>query len=310
MPGNRRVAAVRGIPRSSGVILWKRNTGFSDRRRRRCDPGGGCVEGGERLMISKPVQSIVLLISMVGITFNVQSENLTVDAGETVELCGTHVFDAVHVAEGGVLKVTPYDGTEPTGRLDLRADTIHIGEGGIVDADGSGYRGVPGANGEGEGGGLAGGDDLVIYSGGSGGGYGESGEAGRGLHETTRGGRVVHGSQPWKVDRGSAGGGYVTYDVKEVAPENYHAGGHGGGAVILRAESLILDGLITANGQDASSRNAHGYYGATGGGAGGGVLLIARSITGQGTVSAKGGKAVSNFYRHGGVGGGGGEGTH
>jgi RHS repeat-associated protein len=70
--------------------------------------------------------------------------------------------------------------------------------------------------------------------------------------------------------------------------------GAGGGEILLFAQTLTLNGTLTANGGAAS--------GAAGGGSGGGVFLsVNGAITGSGSISANGGNATGN-----GSGGGGG----
>ncbi|HPO12439.1 MAG TPA: right-handed parallel beta-helix repeat-containing protein [Candidatus Hydrogenedentes bacterium] len=73
-----------------------------------------------------------------------------------------------------------------------------------------------------------------------------------------------------------------------VAPVDMGSGGEdarGGGAIRLDvAETLTVDGLITANGDSV------GYYG---GGAGGSIYIIAGTLAGSGTIRANGGESVA-----------------
>ena len=252
------------------------------------------------------IASLIVLIQFGGhVTVRSFGVDLLVLEGETVQLYGSHSFGEVHILNGGVLQVQPYDGSGDTGLLEINADSIRIDEGGIISADGSGYRGRLGEDGEGPGGGQTAGPGLGVYCGGSGGGYGEYGDPGVGPTTSVPGGSIVHRRDPWNILPGSGGGGYVSFDFSDIVPANYHVGGNGGGAVILRARSLILDGRISADGQSAPMRNPFGYESAAGGGSGGGVLIVAGSVSGRGTFSVRGGEPGTDFNRSGGRGGGG-----
>ena len=80
---------------------------------------------------------------------------------------------------------------------------------------------------------------------------------------------------------GSAGG---------AAPRSHHEheyikGGSGGGVVILRAQEVVVDGVVSANG----GQGEKGEYDATGGGSGGTVLIHAPVLRLAGRVEARGG---------------------
>ena len=91
---------------------------------------------------------------------------------------------------------------------------------------------------------------------------------------------VAYGSFKEPIDPGSPGGGT--------------SGGNGGGGIIINATNTVnVDGILSANGGDASSNG--------GGGSGGAILIDANIIKGYGTISVRGG----NGHGDGGGGSGG-----
>ncbi|MCB0216520.1 MAG: VWA domain-containing protein [Chloroflexi bacterium] len=236
--------------------------------------------------------------------------DLIVEAGETRVLTGTHRFDEVIVRAGGRLVAGDYagrppDGGEPGGRLELLARRIEVEALGRISADGAGYRGLPESKGEGPGGGEGGITSWITSvdetprhptSSGAGGGYG--GRGGDGVQDGKRGawkGGATYGESV-APQLGSGGG---------AAPQSHHearslAGGDGGGLLVLRAEELVVDGLLSSDGEEGES----GEFDAGGGGSGGGLLVEVGRIALRGQISARGGRGgrASNV---GGSGGGG-----
>jgi hypothetical protein len=153
--------------------------------------------------------------------------------------------------------------------VSIQAGSVTVAAGGIISADGQGYGQGPGV---GASGGATGG----------GGGYGGNGGYGNG-----GGGGGTYGSVLLPTDLGSGAGSGGWSD-----------GGSGGGAIELSvAQTLTLDGTITAGGvggtpfiDDASS-----------GGSGGSILIMANNLAGGGSIQADGASGV-------GFGGGGGGG--
>ena len=129
-------------------------------------------------------------------------------------------------------------------------------------------------NGRGYGGNVGpgnGGETSISPISGGGAGYGGNG----GMSSSNALGGTGYGSLTQPVDLGS-GGGYGAAGSGAV-------GGSGGGAVkIVASGDLILDGLISANGADATNSRS-------GGGSGGSIWLSARTITGAGVLAANGG---------------------
>lgn len=129
------------------------------------------------------------------------------------------------------------------------------------------------------------------------------------------GGGVVNGTSKSGGGYGGAGGKGIntgtsasaTYGVKEMpqAPGSAagdttanQGGGDGGLIRIDTAGDVILNGLLTANGQGANNT----YYA---GGAGGGIFVTCRRFGGNGSLSATGGNGGTHSSQGGGGGGGG-----
>lgn len=120
-------------------------------------------------------------------------------------------------------------------------------------------------------------------SAGSGGGHG-----GRGGASAYEAGGLAYGSLDQPVLWGSGGGSGLGYPTL--------TGSQGGGAIrFFVGGTLVLNGQLSANGNDAVQDDA-------GGGSGGSVLLLAHTFLGNGSVTAHGG--TGNLNKGGGGGGG------
>ncbi|MCW5551443.1 MAG: hypothetical protein KIS67_04670 [Verrucomicrobiae bacterium] len=150
-----------------------------------------------------------------------------------------------------------------------------IQAGGVLHADGSGNRGGRGL-------GYGRTTNSTLY-GATGGGAGYGGIGGAGAGEAAGG--IAYGSSLSQPTEIGSGGASVLRET----------GGAGGGAIRLNvAGTLLLDGRISANGQDAPGLNC-------GGGSGGSVWLSLGRLTGSGSITANGGGGNN----HGGGGAGG-----
>jgi hypothetical protein len=139
-----------------------------------------------------------------------------------------------------------------------------IGTNGSISVNGEGFNGANGGPGAGL---MLGGTSDS----GSGAGYGGAGGA------STSGalGGTTYGSATQPLDRGSRGGLFQASSYTNFC--------QGGGAVRLRvSQTLTVNGLVTANGNDALFNNA-------GGGSGGSIWLTARTFDGNGFITANGG---------------------
>jgi len=234
---------------------------------------------------------LTLLLSVAGVA---SAADLVVD-GTTQTLDGTQSYGVVQVINGGVLQVTPYDGTGTTGTLHLVADSIEVDSTSSIVADGGGYRGQHNASGEGPGGGAGG---SCCADSGGGGGHGSAGGTGSrdGCSSSDGSGGAAYGDpSSLDIDMGSAGGAAGTADGDDGG-----YGADGGGAIWLEAEEITLAGTLSADGTAGGVTNND----AEGGGAGGGLLLHAATLTCTGTLRARGGAGGS--VDDGGGGGGGG----
>jgi hypothetical protein len=247
----------------------------------------------------------------------VVGESLIID-GTTVTLGGEHIYDLVWIKNGGILYVRPYNGTESTGKLSLKANEIIVEAGSAIIADYAGYRGYVMVRDDGsvienfighaeprdydiafgEGPITATGPSGGRAYGHSGGGGGYGGHGGKGGFKPGEG----EGSEPYgtvdgeDIGMGAAGGAWVYYD-------SWGRGGSGGGAIRLEANFIFIAGTISANGEN-------GFYGehGSGGGAGGGILIKGHQITISGTLRANGGRGGNAPGCWDRVGGGGGSG--
>lgn len=142
----------------------------------------------------------------------------------------------------------------------------------------------PGAPGNAGGGGL-------INNGGGGGSSGGSGGNGATSGNGSGGDFLIPsgGGAPLSLELGSriflgggGGSGGIGIPSNEGFPLEVHSGHPGGGAVLIRADTLTGSGIISANGDDGSSFNATGVdqadqNGAGGGGGGAGTIVLVTS---------------------------------
>jgi len=155
---------------------------------------------------------------------------------------------------------------------------VAVAGGGSIAANGIGYGGASQYLGIGPGSGSSSGG---TYFDGSGGGHGGNG----GMSSSNAVGGVCYDSlyQPTLL----GGGGGASYAG---------SGANGGGDIHITATGNVnIDGVVSANGADAS-------YDRAGGGAGGSVWISAASVSGAGSFTASGGAGAP---MHGGGGGGG-----
>jgi hypothetical protein len=161
--------------------------------------------------------------------------------------------------------------------LDLTVSNMVVDASSRVDAAGKGYAG--GTFGAGVGQGPGGGVGGVGSYFGAGGGYGGLG----GNASGTNG--LAYGVFANPVDFGSGGGG--GYGVN---------GASGGGLIRLSAQSLRVDGELSANGPP-------GVNGYAGGGSGGSVNITCHELSGSGRIRANGDAILANGSNSGGGGG-------
>jgi hypothetical protein len=141
---------------------------------------------------------------------------------------------------------------------------------GTLSANNSGFAGTE-VNGNGPGGGIRNG--AANYS--AGGGYGGAG--GNGSSSSIGG--STYGSQTSPIDLGSGGAGNT----------NGYIGGDGGGSIkLVISGNLVIDGILSSNGENGVDQ----FSSRTGGGSGGSIWIDTGSLSGCGSISARGGNAV------------------
>jgi hypothetical protein len=178
------------------------------------------------------------------------------------------------IPDGGTVLVSySYDGNVAVG-LDLTVTgVVWVTSGCEIDADGIGY-----GPGFGPGPGSSSGSTFFDGSGG-----GDGGSGGMSLSNAVGG--VCYDSLYQPAFPGSGGGASYA-----------GSGGNGGGLVQITAGGEVeIDGVITANGDNATNPRA-------GGGSGGGIWISAPSVSGAGSITANGGSGAPGY---GGGGGGG-----
>ena len=241
-----------------------------------------------------PVHTLALsaaIAALFATQLALASEALDVKASGSMS--GEKSYSTIHVASGVTLKVSALAG-ESGGLLRLRANSIVVDSGATIDATGAGYAGIDQGAGLGPGGGQPGAAGLPGGGGAFGGHGGEGSSAACAVITDKLGGKAY--ADPMMIDFGSAGG------AAGVMNEGT-AGGRGGGAIVLEAAEIELNGAIIADGSSGTS--IIGMIG-SGGGSGGLVVLRTNKLTlgPNAKISARGGDGGTGAKSGGGGGGG------
>ncbi len=207
--------------------------------------------------------------------------SLTVNAGQSLTFSGTNAcVGAQNVTVYGTLTHITNTATAspwtPDGFVWVVCSNFTVAAGGVVNLDGRGYAG-PTPSGSAIAGRGPGGGAVSDWAGGGG-----HGGAGGAAAQGTLGG-ISYDSVIAPVFPGSSGGAAHPYTMKS---------GNGGGVARIDATGDVhIDGLVTANGD-----NAPGPDGSTtcGAGAGGSVYITCRTLSGNGNFRAWGG--TGNLY--------------
>jgi hypothetical protein len=231
--------------------------------------------------------------------------------GQTVSLFGDQIYDFVELRNGSTIIVSPYNGNDGTGFLNLTAlYRMTIDSTSKIEGNGSGFRGgggggtsglgEPGGPGEGLGRGIQG--PARAHAGG-GAGYGGSGGHGENNPQVplyANGGPAYGDANDQTVFMGSGGGGGAGS-----SSYNGKAGGNGGASIVLNSPVIVIKGGVRANGADGGGGS--GNSGGGGGGSGGTVFLKGSFVDiNSATIEAKGGNGgnpVSGCHGGGGSGG-------
>lgn len=237
---------------------------------------------------------------------SLSAEDLVVD--KVLEpIWGYYEYDTVEVLNGGKLTVKPLNAQLDGGWLVLVANRIIIHEGGCITATGAGY-------GTGTGGGAGVGqsnnDNHAQYISASGGGYG--GRGGCSVATVGNGGGIYGSEREIDGVIGSAGGFYFFVVSEYLGIWCFREGGSGGGFIQLVADELIVNGIVSCNGNNGQ-RAAFPIAGivqyGSGGGSGGELVLACSEslmIGEAAVVSSNGGdgSAPTKVDSSGGGGGG------
>ena len=184
----------------------------------------------------------------------VVSDNISLTALQTQVLTQTYIeaSPSANLSFSNLITHSPY---EIHANISISVDSLTIGPDDIISANALGY---PFAQGPGAG------EDYGSGCG-TGGSYG-----GRGGTKDTQFGLPPYGTEYRPLFKGSGGGGYNGL------------GGAGGGLIELWvSNTLIVDGLLAANGESATSWR--------GGGSGGGIYIQTNEFKGNGKIQANGG---------------------
>jgi len=197
-------------------------------------------------------------------------------------LTGPKFYDWFEVKAGATLYVKQWI------NLEVYADKIVIK--GNINGVGKGYAGYKNfscATGPGPGGGLVG----TPCNNGGGGSYGGNAGCtpGAGATSCNRTGALAYGTNNgFDIQPGSSGSTGTTGN------SGNDGAGNGGGAIMLYAKDIIVNGIINMNATDGQCASDAGSAG--GGGAGGGILIFGAYLNLQGaTLSANGGKAGNKY---------------
>ncbi|MFO0590692.1 MAG: putative metal-binding motif-containing protein [Polyangiaceae bacterium] len=249
---------------------------------------------GRALLAALFASPIALLFSAPALA----NDSLTVQQGQTVVLDGTVRYKDLHVLSGGKILVRPVSsGAAGNGSLTIKAATIEVDAGGSIDATGAGFPGTA-TNGDSASCGANAGGQAAM-SGGPAAPGGGGAAAGAGATGCPAGG--IGGTpyiQSCEANPGAAGGAAYLPATPADTPNH---GGAGGGAIILLAAEITINGSVVADGAPGFILQSFG----TGGGAGGYISIDASKVSGSGTISAKGGDGGDGTSGKGGGGGGG-----
>jgi hypothetical protein len=228
--------------------------------------------------------------------------------GGSQTLNGIQTYDNINITNGGILYVTPYNGTGTTGTLTLNITEINVDNTSSIIGFKRGYRGgttfgVPGMSCDTD----AYGGELQGYGGGSGGtrsgagggGYGTAGGNGSGGGSGI-GGSIQGTSDGPDIQMGNGGGAGGTF-----ACESGNGPGEpGGGMLEINAQNINIHGTVNFDGGIGGYGGTYGYGG--GGASGGGILFNAANIDiSSATITANGGAGGGGARGSGGPGGGG-----
>jgi hypothetical protein len=236
--------------------------------------------------------------------------DLNID-GTSQTLDGIQTYDYVNITNGGILYVTPYDGTGTTGTLILNVTEINVDNTSSIIGFKRGYRGgIKGTGGGCDNANCYGGE-LQGYGGGSkatsgpkgagGGGYGTVGGNGGGSGAGI-GGPIQGTFDGPDIQMGNGGGA----GCRQLCDGQNQPGEPGGAMLTINAQNINIHGTVNFDGGAGGIGGSGGTTGYGGGGAsGGGILFNATNIDlSSSTITANKGAGGRGAY-NGGAGGAG-----
>jgi len=241
------------------------------------------------------LSGIFLIAPSPALADHVGKPNITTSASLTP---GLHELGNIDLGSGEILTIQG-NCSANTG-VTIIADNVTIASGGSISANGQGCSGGVSGNAEGKtpSGQTGGGSSGNSSRGGGGGGYGGSGGSGQnsiGVGPGSGSGGSAYGAaQTTQPAYLGSGGGFGS---------NTGTGGAGGGAIkLVVLDSLLVNGIISANGNSGNSGGGGNAGG--GGGSGGSIWIITGALDGTGSISANGGTGGGGPTKGGGGGGG------
>lgn len=209
--------------------------------------------------------------------YNCSDLNIVVKSGSTLTLVSRDTGDENYDDDYGVT---------------LTAANITVEAGGAIRADGMGYS-------RGRGPGTAGACSIGLPICGGGGFGGKGGKGAKDSQENSGGisyGLSMPEASDYKAPIGS-GAAKSTDDPFEGV-----AGGKGGGSIkLVTTGNCVINGEISANGENGNNSTSYDR----GGGAGGSIFIITSGLSGAGILRAHGGNGTGNASSYGGGGAGG-----
>ncbi len=231
--------------------------------------GTGANTGGSGTLFTKAGSAVPMVVVRnngreTPLPATLMGEHLLLD-GATVSATNLELA-SLSLTNGAVL-THPGAGLTNDSALQINVATLLVSTNSRINVSARGYAGGRnGANNADEGRTLGNVPGSTRRNGGSYGGLGAYGNAEQNVNN-------VYGSFRSPDELGSGGG------------SDTGSAGHGGGLVLITADSIALDGEILANGGAGST------YG--GGGSGGGISIITDNLSGSGRVAADGGGSGS-----------------
>jgi RHS repeat-associated protein len=213
---------------------------------------------------NKNITNVNVISGYLDISQKLKINFLTIDSGDVLSLTDTLKIDTLQINNNGNL-TTHYSETGTVQPLNLVSHRVNILPGGKIDVSRRGCR--PGYR-----------DDGSIASNDSTAGGSHAGKGGGNSCGTY--------GDIYNPHAAGAGGGQPNQDI--YYPKFYN---RGGGVVYIKADTILLNGGVFADGiQDSTAMNK------SGGSAGGSIIIKAGAISGNGTIRSSGGNELQQSW--------------